>query len=435
MNLFRAESNMERGPGGPGFVPGGRVLKDDSNEELRRLSDDELETRTRKLAKTEQMTTLRVLDHLHEVQCRHLYAKRGFPSLFAYCTGALGYSEPAAAERVAAMRLMYAVPNVRERLESGALTLSTAARVHRFLKNVEKVGGDEKLQSRARALFDPHAQGPSDFRTAPSGASLTSDAGKAEVSTVRESVLAAVSGKSVRETDKILNDLVPEATQFRESVRRSDMGVDVRLRFQAEAFSKLERVRELRRMQGLAGVIEFLADYYLNRHDPARPLRVQAARPAAGPTQPLQSGVPGGVASPIGDRLIPLSSPSTRTSESRPKLSRATTHSVWSAADAQCQYIDPKTKLRCKARAFLQVDHIVPYAVGGPDDVSNLRLLCSAHNRWLAIQFFGEHKIPRGRNSDIDMARARSQAVGQAVEGPDPPAEQATPGTSEASRA
>ena len=35
----------------------------------------------------------------------------------------------------------------------------------------------------------------------------------------------------------------------------------------------------------------------------------------------------------------------------------------------------------CGARAFLQYDHIEPYAQGGPTEIDNLRRLCGPHNR------------------------------------------------------
>ena len=36
---------------------------------------------------------------------------------------------------------------------------------------------------------------------------------------------------------------------------------------------------------------------------------------------------------------------------------------------------------RCESRHGLQMDHIRPFAAGGTHDMSNLRLLCAAHNR------------------------------------------------------
>jgi hypothetical protein len=40
----------------------------------------------------------------------------------------------------------------------------------------------------------------------------------------------------------------------------------------------------------------------------------------------------------------------------------------------------------CKETRFLQFDHVLPYALGGKTELGNLRLLCSGHNRMLALR-------------------------------------------------
>jgi hypothetical protein len=53
---------------------------------------------------------------------------------------------------------------------------------------------------------------------------------------------------------------------------------------------------------------------------------------------------------------------------------------------------------RCEARAFLELDHEVPKALGGPADAENLRVLCRAHNQLVAEQAFGRERIERARH-------------------------------------
>lgn len=54
----------------------------------------------------------------------------------------------------------------------------------------------------------------------------------------------------------------------------------------------------------------------------------------------------------------------------------------------QCTYVSPKG-IRCNQRAHLQVDHIRPFAKGGSSqDIENLRILCRAHNLYLAEKDF-----------------------------------------------
>lgn len=57
-----------------------------------------------------------------------------------------------------------------------------------------------------------------------------------------------------------------------------------------------------------------------------------------------------------------------------------------------CSYVSPGGQ-RCGARAFLELDHERAWAKGGEDSVENLRLLCRAHNQFLAEREFGR-KMP-----------------------------------------
>ena len=54
---------------------------------------------------------------------------------------------------------------------------------------------------------------------------------------------------------------------------------------------------------------------------------------------------------------------------------------VWQRDGGRCRYVDPHTGRRCTSRHLLQIDHVLPYALGGGSDPGNLRLLCHAHHR------------------------------------------------------
>ena len=53
-----------------------------------------------------------------------------------------------------------------------------------------------------------------------------------------------------------------------------------------------------------------------------------------------------------------------------------------------CSYVS-QDGTRCSARHDLEIDHIVPYSLGGLTEASNLRTLCSAHNRFEADRLLG----------------------------------------------
>ncbi|HET7543047.1 MAG TPA: HNH endonuclease [Polyangiaceae bacterium] len=58
----------------------------------------------------------------------------------------------------------------------------------------------------------------------------------------------------------------------------------------------------------------------------------------------------------------------------------------------QCSFVSADGR-RCDARRRLELDHIVPRALGGEDSVRNLRLRCRAHNQHYARQCFGAARV------------------------------------------
>jgi hypothetical protein len=62
-----------------------------------------------------------------------------------------------------------------------------------------------------------------------------------------------------------------------------------------------------------------------------------------------------------------------------------------------CEYVDPVTKQRCDSAHNLQVDHIIPKAKGGTNQLSNLRCLCRQHNMHAAELNFGREHMNRFR--------------------------------------
>ena len=55
---------------------------------------------------------------------------------------------------------------------------------------------------------------------------------------------------------------------------------------------------------------------------------------------------------------------------------------VWRRDGGRCSYVDPHSGRRCGSRFLLELDHIVPFALGGTAEPPNLRLHCAAHHRF-----------------------------------------------------
>jgi hypothetical protein len=122
------------------------------------MNNLELELALADSVRRERECTALVLKYLREVEKRKLFVERGYSSLFAYCTGKLGYSEPEAMLRIQAMRLTRAVPEAGKKIEEGELSLSVAAKIQSAVKEapekakelVRELAGASKREAERR---------------------------------------------------------------------------------------------------------------------------------------------------------------------------------------------------------------------------------------------------------------------------------------------
>ncbi len=67
---------------------------------------------------------------------------------------------------------------------------------------------------------------------------------------------------------------------------------------------------------------------------------------------------------------------------------------VWRRDGERCTFTGSAG--RCEESRGLEIDHVMPWALGGRSDpASNLRLLCHAHNQGEAIRLFGKRESTR----------------------------------------
>ena len=72
---------------------------------------------------------------------------------------------------------------------------------------------------------------------------------------------------------------------------------------------------------------------------------------------------------------------------------------VWRRDQGRCSYVDRHSGRRCGSRYRLEIDHIVPFALGGPTDLVNLRVRCRAHHRLRHAH--AESVPPEGRRAPV----------------------------------
>jgi hypothetical protein len=115
---------------------------------------------------------------------------------------------------------------------------------------------------------------------------------------------------------------------------------------------------------------------------------------ASAPPTGTPSTPPGGASAPLASmpRKVTLAARFWRVRKRSRYLSASVTRSVYVRDQGQCSFVSADAR-RCGARAFLQLDHVEPWAALGAPVAENIRILCRAHNQLHARNCFGKKYI------------------------------------------
>ena len=86
------------------------------------------------LRRKEKRITSEILNKLQEMEDSKGYLKMGHNSLFDYLVRGLGYSEATAYQRQACVRLAREVPEIKEKIDNGLLSLSNITTVYKYIR-------------------------------------------------------------------------------------------------------------------------------------------------------------------------------------------------------------------------------------------------------------------------------------------------------------
>src|SRR4051812_26367223 len=75
-----------------------------------------------------------LIEHLREIERRKLYCDFGYSTLSKYCTKRLKLSDGAAQRRIEVVRLTNTLPELKEKIHSGEMSLSVAAQTQSFIR-------------------------------------------------------------------------------------------------------------------------------------------------------------------------------------------------------------------------------------------------------------------------------------------------------------
>ena len=123
------------------------------------LGDQQLLEQARRLAANQRCLEVHVLNHLDEIDRRGLALRRGFSSLFDYAVRELRFTDAAAQRRIQAMRLCRRHGWMRGSLQSGELSMTSAAQLETTFAGAERAQRQSHTGHRSVGQGRGHDQG------------------------------------------------------------------------------------------------------------------------------------------------------------------------------------------------------------------------------------------------------------------------------------
>ena len=332
-----------------------------------KISDDELLRRLSELLRKSRRVESELVAHIGEVDARRLYAREAASSMFAYCTEVLHLSEHEAYLRIGAARASRKHPILLRMLAEGRLHLSAIARLGPHLTEANRdsvlaraVGKPMKETEELIAELAPKPDVPATIRKLPG----RRDQGEAPP-------LELV---SKRVTNLHTSTARPESPAQRPVVKPlSPARYKVQFTASAELHEKLNRLQALMRSSvpdgDLAAIIDEAVTEKLERLEARRFGKTKAPRKTLAKTDTVPSS-----------RYIPA------------PVRRA----VAERDGNQCAFVDNHGR-RCAKRDQVEFHHREPFGRGGDHSPENVKMMCRAHNGYLAEQDYGKDVMERYR--------------------------------------
>ncbi|HUS63226.1 MAG TPA: HNH endonuclease, partial [Kofleriaceae bacterium] len=290
---------------------------------------------------------------------RRLFLPAACSSMSEYCVRVLGFSEQAAYKRIRVARVGRRFPHVLEVMAEGGLHLSGAMELAAHLTE-ENVG---------RVLAEARGMRMVEIRVLVARLAPRPDvATRVEPVAVQGELAAGDLSARTAERSGRVAPLAPER-------------FEVRVTVSGEVRDKLVRAQDLLRHQvpdgDVAAVIHKALDALLEK--------VEARK--------------------FGRTARPRKAKSGR----RTHVPSAVRREVVARDGERCTFLSEDGR-RCESRGFLEMDHVVPVALGGDGaSAERVRVLCRSHNQYEAERVLGAGVVARGR-ARSEMVRATSSA-------------------------
>lgn len=286
----------------------------------------ELHQQALSLSKNYHLIESQLLDVLEKINDQKMYLTLGYDSLFTYCVSALQLSESKAYSFSALLKKSKAVPEIKQQVQSGALTLSKASRIVSILTPENKDQWIEKAKILPK-----------------------------------------------QELEKAIAKENPQLIQRTSIQITNSSEARVHLTLSLKTLNNLKRLQEItskksRKVLNLMETLEAITEEALNRLDPLRKAkRVLQKKPEASKSTPANFAQ-GKIVTPV--KL-----------SSRTSIPSRIKHRAILRDHGRCQYRSRLTGIQCQNSRFTEFHHKRPISLGGNHALTNITTLCSSHHR------------------------------------------------------
>lgn len=324
-------------------------------QQLRTVSNQDLNQRILSLVKSERELLTEILWHIREVDRRKLFLEMGFSSLFAYLTEYLGYSPASAQRRLDASRLLLEIPEVSTLIDSGKINLSQVSMIQQSARL-------------AKSISAP----PTSFNE--------KQEQNRKITAIKKDLLANLEGKTQKQTQILTAQAFSIPVQEKPLIKhQADQSVRIELTLSQEEWSKVEEMKSLLsqsvKSQDLSALLVYLADKVIKQK------KGNSNKSSAdSSTVSTLTSVPISKSMPITSAAEVKRAQSSNKNIGRISVPRPIRRQVFEKFNS-CQYKDKTSGKICAERHFLQIEHIQPIWADGGNQIENLTVLCANHNR------------------------------------------------------
>ena len=298
------------------------------------LTDQALHQNLMDLKSKESHIVALIISHIEEVYRRRLFADFGCSSIYDYCIRILGYSNGEAHKKISACKLASQVSGVRESIASGELSLSNAASAQMLVAKIQN------------SISIP-------TKSVPTAQTTIKEIRHSHPELIH-SIVERVKNKSTRECERELHKIAQE--QNLDMPRLKSTRRNINDLAQLKVCVNRENLDALKLEMGITSEQELIEGLIADKLTQLRAAKKSAldAEVKAGPHKV----------------------------NARPRsISRSKRAIVIKRAEGKCE--------NCGTSSRLEIDHKQAVAIGGGNDIGNLRVLCRSCNQRAAIQKLG----------------------------------------------